>query len=161
METYQVGLAAIVMFLVLLVVALFSWKSKRDAQAALLEKPHFLEFSNTGVNALYVATVFASNPAKRVLAHGLTYRGRASVSVTNLGVGISRIGERSFLIPHADILGYGSSSRGLDKAVEKDGVTVIDWKLGREVLQTQFRFLSADGRQSFLDQVSETVGGRS
>ena len=72
-------------------------------------------------DCFYVATVFANNPLDRVWAHGLGPRGKAMIGQSISELVISRVGEKSFVIPFDSIehLGRGGQpltavSRNLD-----------------------------------------------
>lgn len=162
METYQVGIIATVVFSVWLFYAVYSWRRNRSRQEKFLPKPEIFSSPNADswIPAFYVATVFESEPLKRVLAHGLTYRGFAKVIFDSKGIGISRVGEIPLLIPMENIISVDSSSSALDKAVERDGITLINWKLGETNLQTQLRFQNLENRQTALDYLSKMGIGK-
>jgi hypothetical protein len=103
---------------------------------------------------MYVATTFADRPLDRVVAHGLAHRGVAFLSITETGVEISRTGEFSFLIPKSDLIQVGSTSAVIDRAVEKEGLVSIRWKLGSQALESHFRFVDAKLRSSSKSELS-------
>lgn len=160
METYHVGLIATALFFIWVAYAVTSWRSKRKEQEKYLPKPKPSMTSESAIPVLYIATVFQDEPQKRVLAHGLTYRGAATLSPSSAGVGINRVGEEGFQIPVEDIISVSSASAALDKAVENDGITMISWKLGDHVLQTQLRFQTQQHRKLALELLNGMVAGR-
>jgi hypothetical protein len=95
METYQVGLIALAIFVLLSFLVYRSWVSKMRKQDELIQAPQLLEFSPLGEKAQYVATVFAGRPLDRVVGHGFAHRGNASVLVSPNGVSIYRTGENA------------------------------------------------------------------
>ena len=158
METYHVGLISLAFFAALGLLALVAWRKRVNKQQALLEKPVEIQASSTGSRCMYVATTFADRPLDRVVAHGLAHRGVAFLSITETGVEISRTGEFSFLIPKSDLIQVGSTSAVIDRAVEKEGLVSIRWKLGSQALQSHFRFVDAKLRSSTTSELSSLVG---
>jgi hypothetical protein len=88
----------------------------------------------------------------------LAHRGSAFFLITESGIEVSRVGEMSFLIPKADLVEIGSASAVIDRAVEKDGLVSIKWRLGSQILETHFRFVDAKLRSSSLSELSTMVG---
>jgi hypothetical protein len=157
MQTYHVGLIALALFTVLGVLAYWSWVSKMRKQEKAIQVPEFIDDTGLAENAQYVATVFADRPLDRVVAHGLAYRGKATVLVAANGVSIYRTGERSFLIPSRELSSVTTGSAVIDRAVEKDGLISIRWRLGEIELETYLRFVSASERSSTLSELKDLV----
>ena len=160
METYQVGLIALGLFSLFAMIAIVTWRRRVAAQTLLLEKPLVIEGSLVGSNCFYVATTFSDRPLDRVIAHGLAHRGHANVSVSQSGLEVSRTGELSFIIPKADLLEVTTGSAVIDRAVEKEGLVVIKWRLGKVELQTHFRFVNSELRSEILEALRPLVGAR-
>ena len=158
-ELYQVGLAFIALLLGTIAWAIVSWRKKSKVQDLQLPKPDFTEYKSAGNNGLYVATTFANRPLDRVSAHGLGFAGKARVSVSAEGVQVSRTGERSFMIKRSSLIDLVRSSAVIDKAVEKDGLLSIVWKLGDSELESHFRFASSKARDEVALEVSELLVG--
>jgi hypothetical protein len=158
METYQVGLIALGLFSLFAVIALITWRRRMAAQALLLEVPVGIESSIAATNCFYVATTLSERPLERVIAHGLAHRGHARLAVTGSGVEVSRVGEFGFLIPTADLIEVLLASAVIDRAVEKEGLVVIKWRLGAVELQTHFRFVSSELRSEALEALRPLVG---
>ncbi len=158
METYQVGLIALGLFSLFAITALITWRSRMAAQALLLEVPVGIESSFAATNCFYVATTFSERPLERVITHGLAHRGHARLAVTGAGVEVSRVGEFGFLIPTADLIEVSLGSAVIDRAVEKEGLVVIKWRLGAVELQTHFRFVSSELRSEALEALKPLVG---
>jgi hypothetical protein len=157
LELYQVGLIAIAILLGFIALAAKGWKNREISQGIVLDKPHFTEFTDEGSIGSYVATTFADRPLDRVSAHGLGYPGKARVFVSNAGVQISRSGEKCFLISSSSILGISRTSAVIDRAVEKDGLLSLRWKLGESELESHLRFASAATRDLVAVHVSEIL----
>jgi hypothetical protein len=160
METYQVGLIALALFLLLALLALAAWRRRSAAQKLLLGSPVSIDSSNTGRSCFYVATTFADRPLERVIAHGLAHRGHARLTVTANELEVSRTGELSFLIPRADLLEVSLGSAVIDRAVEKEGLVVVKWLLGGVELQTHFRFVDSALRSATIQELRPLVGAR-
>ena len=158
METYQVGLIALGLFSLFAITALITWRRRMAVQALLLEVPVGIESSFAATNCFYVATTFSERPLERVIAHGLAHRGHARLAVTGSGVEVSRVGEFGFLIPAADVIEVSLGSAVIARAVEKEGLVVIKWRLGAVDLQTHFRFVSSELRSEALEALKPLVG---
>ena len=158
METYHVGLISLAFFAVLGLLAFISWRRRISKQEVLLPSPFEVPNSSVGFKCFYVATTFANRPLERVIAHGLAHRGVAYLLITDSGLEVSRTGETGFLVSRADLIQVGSVSAVIDRAVEKDGLVVIKWKLGSEELESHFRFVDANLRASSVSQLSALVG---
>jgi hypothetical protein len=157
MQTYHVGLIALAFFTLLGLFAFWAWVSRTRKQESQISKPLFVDSEPQGQIAFYVATTFAGRPLDRVLAHGLAHRGKAQVLVSNDGVSVYRIGERDFLIPTGALVSVSQTSAVIDKAVEKDGLVSIGWKLGAIDVETHLRFVGASERSIVLSQLKEMV----
>jgi hypothetical protein len=142
----------------LAIFALYSWRRRIFMQQMLIQKPVEVASLAVGLKCLYSATTFADRPLERVVAHGMAHRGWAFLLVTESGLEVSRIGELSFLIPKADLIKIGSVSAVIDRAVEKDGLVSIKWKLGSQDIESHFRFVDTKLRSSSLAQLSTLVG---
>ncbi len=107
----------------------------------------------SGVECMYVSTVYAESPLRRLLAHGMGPRGRATVSVTEEGISVCRIGERDYLIPKSTIRSVGKSSATIDRAVEPGGLVSVEWSHQGTDLITNLRFSDSDSRKVFEGKV--------
>jgi len=157
MQTYHVGLIALAIFALLGLFAFWSWVSTIRKQEEQIQEPILLTGEASGERTFYVATTYAGRPLDRVLAHGLAHRGKAQVEVSGAGVSIYRTGEKCFLIPAGHLLGFEQTSAVIDKAVEKDGLVSIHWKLGTTAVETHLRFIGAPARSNVLSKLKEMV----
>jgi hypothetical protein len=158
-ELYQVGLAFIAVLIGVIVWAGVSWRKKSIAQDQELATPEYTEFSNAGTNGFYVATTFAGRPLNRVSAHGLGFAGKTFLDVSDQGIRVSRVGERSFRIDSSALLDLARSSGVIDKVVEKDGLLSLRWMLGTTELETHFRFVNSQSRDEIAVKVSKLING--
>ena len=158
-ELYQVGLAFVAVFLGVIAWAGATWRKKSKAQGLELATPEYTEFKNAGTNGVYVATTFADRPLNRVAAHGLGFAGKAFVDVSDRGVRVHRIGERSFRIDSSALIDLRRTSGVIDKVVEKDGLLSLRWMLGVTELETHLRFANSQSRDEIAHKVSNLIVG--
>lgn len=148
-----VGLVAVVVLLVYL-----SNRSVRKAQEAVIPKPQQSLNTVHPHQGYYVSTVFADKALTRVWAHGLGGRGKAFLAITPEGISISRQGEAGFLIPVKDLTGVTRASATIDKAVERDGLLVVLWMLGKDELATHLRIVDLAKRKTIESLITEATG---
>lgn len=127
----MVNPTAVAVVLTLLGLALaamaWSWRRRGRAQRGLVlpALPADRGSSILTASGLLVATTFAGRPLDRVMADGLGFRARATLTVTDRGVLVERDGGAPFFAEG----GGGTASWALDKGVERDGLTVLTWSL--------------------------------
>jgi hypothetical protein len=160
LELYQVGLIAIAILIAFIWLAVRGWEKRVSSQSVALEKPYFTDFKDEGSIGSYVATTFADRPLDRVSAHGLGYPGKARVYVDKTGIQISRTGEKCFQIESSSLLGVSRTSTVIDKAVEKDGLLSLRWKLGESELESHLRFANASERDLVANDVAALLRSR-
>jgi hypothetical protein len=158
-ELYQVGLAFAAVLLGVIAWAGVTWRKKSKAQDLEIATPEYTEFSNVGTNGYYIATTYAGQPLHRVSAHGLGFAGKAFLDVSEQGVRVHRIGERSFKIDSSSLLDLARTSGVIDKVVEKDGLLSLRWKLGATELETHLRFANSQSRDKIALRVSRLIVG--
>jgi len=78
-------------------------------------------------SVMYVATTHTESPLERLNIPGLGFRAQASVSVFDDAIVVSPAGELPTEISPARFLGVRSTQVTIDRVVEKDGLTAIDW----------------------------------
>jgi hypothetical protein len=156
---YQVGLAFAAVLLGVIAWAGVTWRKRSKAQDLEIATPEYTEFSNVGTNGYYIATTYAGQPLHRVSAHGLGFAGKAFLDVSEQGVRVHRIGERSFRIDSSSLLDLARTSGVIDKVVEKDGLLSLRWKLGATELETHLRFANSQSRDEIALRVSKLIVG--
>lgn len=85
---------------------------------------------------LYLATTPAGRPLDRVVVRGLGFRARTTIEVVSEGL----VFMGDTFIPKIAISEIGSASWTIDRAVSKDGLSVVSWTLGDQHLDSYFRF---------------------
>jgi hypothetical protein len=158
-ELYQVGLAFAAVLLGVIAWAGVTWRKRSKAQDLEIATPEYTEFSNVGTNGYYIATTYAGQPLHRVSAHGLGFAGKAFLDVSEQGVRVHRIGERSFRIDSSSLLDLARTKGVIDKVVEKDGLLSLRWKLGATELETHLRFANSQSRDEIALRVSKLIVG--
>ena len=92
------------------------------------------------VDAVYVDTVLAEQPLERVVAHGLGQRARATVSLGDAGSWqLEREGAPDLTIPAAAVTEVLSGPGMAGKFIGGDGLLIIRWRLGDQLLDTGLR----------------------
>lgn len=94
------------------------------------------------VAGLFVGTTGADHWLDRVVAHQLSDRAAAELTVTADGVAVERSGPPALLVPWAD-LESADVETALGGKVVTTGMLVLTWRLGERRLRTAFR---ADAR---------------
>ena len=158
-ELYLVGLAFAAVLLGVIAWAGVTWRKRSKAQDLEIATPEYTEFSNVGTNGYYIATTYAGQPLHRVSAHGLGFAGKAFLDVSEQGVRVHRIGERSFRIDSSSLLDLARTTGVIDKVVEKDGLLSLRWKLGATELETHLRFANSQSRDEIALRVSKLIVG--
>lgn len=148
MSRELIGTALILMVLAISLNIYRKIRLRTAAQEAQFPQPLAAQAGEVIFSGFYVATVFVDKPLERVWAYGLGGRGKATVSVSKDGISIERVGEQGFLIPNVDLVGVGRAKATIDRAVERQGLIQIAWRLGGTELLSSFR-VTQNQEQSF------------
>ncbi len=161
---------AVTITLLVLVAALagmlVSWRlrGRRQRGLALPPAPAAEGAVRAEADGLYLATTFAGRPLDRVSVHGLGFRARAHVTVTDAGVRIDRDGAAPLDLPAASVTGAGTATWTIDRTVEPGGLTVLAWSLdaadGAVPVESSFR-IDPLPRAALVAAVEGLVGARS
>jgi hypothetical protein len=91
------------------------------------------------IPGVFVGTTFAGRWLDRVVAHGLSDRATAWLSVSTDGVHIDRDGAAEIFLPYEaiDAADLGDALAG--KVMGAGGLLVLTWRLGDSVLTSAFR----------------------
>lgn len=140
-------------------------RTRRDARdtTAIAGAPLSGEVLASFPRASYVSTTPEGEPLERVAVPGLRYKGFAEVIVRGDGVSVAVTGEAPVLIPRAQLRGTGTASGRVGKAVERDGLSLLQWQLagsgtqaGRPV-ESSFRFADPAEQQRFADAITAVL----
>jgi hypothetical protein len=119
------------------------WRSRQRRQGDLPPPPtppetrgdHLL----AAVPGLFVGTTFAGDWLDRVAVHDLGHRAAGWLHVTTSGVHVEREGLPDLSLPY-DVVEQATTGDALaGKVVGKDGLLLVDWRLGGRLLTSGFR----------------------
>lgn len=148
-------------FILLLLLAIRSWRHRVANQSASISEPlEALEFFGEPIasaKALYVATTYALNHLERIAAYGLGSRGKAQVFIFTEGILLVRNGERPLAIDKSSIQSISVGQTAIDKAVEKNGLIQIDWMQDSTALTTHLRLLDSADRGAVISSISSII----
>ncbi len=114
------------------------------------------------VQALHVASTYHDRPLDRVVVPGLAFRARALLTVSDGGVTLSAPGESGVAVAASAIVGIGAATWTIDRAVERDGLVLLAWRVGpadAPVIDTYLRLTDPAQRARLVDDVRRIVGG--
>lgn len=133
------------------------WRNRKRTQAAFPELPEVPELAEAkfAVQGQYVSTTKAGDWLDRIAVHGLGVRSGAQLAIFAEGVLIERAGGRSLFLARDRIDEVRTEGGMAGKFVEKDGLVVLTWRLGEELLDTGFRTRKAEERSPLLAALEE------
>lgn len=103
------------------------------------------------MTGIYVATTAAGRWQERIVAHGVGWRGPATLRRHPAGVVVDRGGARDLFIA-ADAIRDVTTARGMaGKVMGTDGLLVITWQHGDTEVDTGFR---GDDRGAYADWIA-------
>jgi len=137
----------------LLVLLIVGWRGRASHQRGFPALPTTPPLETAAeLPGKYVATTAAGDPYDRIAAGGLGFRGAATASVHDAGIFIRRRGERELWIPRDALIGVDRATWTIDRAVERDGLSLIRWRLGDRELDT---YLRLDAPRAFEAALAE------
>ncbi len=150
-------LVTVAVALALLALGVWAWR-RRMRRDSGLAAPVGEAPAGTPVRAvfpaLYVATTRHGEPLERLAVKGLAFRSRADVTVTDAGVAIDLTGQPRVFLAADRILDVAQSTVAIDRVVERDGLTRLDWRADDgTVVDSYFRPQDASAR-ALADAVS-------
>ena len=152
------------LLLVLLALMVLGWRARRNRQRAVaspLTVPESVgEVVFTGLGR-YVATTVAGDPLDRVAVRGLGFRGSVTLTVTTLGIIVALVGRDEFWIPASEIRDQRRATWTIDRVVETDGLQLIQWNLGGQIVDSYFRFDSPTALEHAVEQLVDQEGAAS
>lgn len=106
---------------------------------------------------MYVATVQGRDWLDRIAVHQLGIRTDAQMEIHSQGVAILRNGASNLFIPVGQITDVRLESGINGKFVEKEGLIVFSWMLGRQEVSTGFRTKTAAGKRPLYTALSGLI----
>jgi len=88
---------------------------------------------------LFVGTTFAGDWLDRVAVHGLAHRAAGFLRLDSDGVHVEREGLPELYLPYEDVERAELGDALAGKVIGKDGLLVLDWRLGEHLLTSGFR----------------------
>lgn len=110
------------------------WRARRRRQAgipSLAAPPADAGGVRRREHLFYVATTRADAPLDRIAVHGLGFRARAELTVTDTGIRLDIAGEEPAFIPASDLVGVGRATWTIDRAVSNAGLVFVRFRIGR------------------------------
>ncbi|MFC0581077.1 PH-like domain-containing protein [Micrococcoides hystricis] len=169
MEYVPAILITIGIIVVIIAAMLWGWRAQQRRHANTPIPPPVPAGTELGQAALavegqYVSTAFAHDLLTRVNAHSLGNKSLAVLEVYPGGLCYRRAGEDDLFIPASAIteVGYGSGQSG--KFVEKDGLIMVTWTLGKHegaeqthLVTTGFRVRYAEEKKPLRQALEELM----
>ncbi len=122
------GILAVLIVVALLIVAGWRRRVRRDSAAGGgYPAPAATGAPTASADCLYVATTKAGEPLERLALPGLSFRGKAAVTVTAEGVALAVTGEQPVFVPASALTGVGAATYAIDRVVERDGLLRLGW----------------------------------
>jgi len=136
------AMSVVVIIVPAAVLMLWGWRRRvrrqQQAIAPLAPVPGGLA-QGAARHAKYVATTTGGDRYDRIAAHGLAFRGSATVSAGADGVLVERDGEADIWIAAERIVGIDRATWAIDRVVEGDGLHLVRWRHGDRELDTYLR----------------------
>lgn len=133
------------------------WRNRKRGQADFPGLPVLpaLTEAQFGVAGQYVSTTRAGDWLDRIAVHGLGVRSAARLEIHPEGVVIERSGGSTLFLARETITEVRTEGGMAGKFVEKDGLVVLTWRLGEELLDSGFRTRKAEDRTPLLAALEE------
>jgi len=116
-------------------------KKRQQGYAHLVEAPAELGETFGSFEGLYLATTPADAPLERLVVNGLGFRERTILQFTEAGI----VFMDDTYLPTSSITGIGRASWTIDRGVEPNGLSVVNWILGDDHVDSYFRLDDPEG----------------
>jgi hypothetical protein len=103
---------------------------------------------------LFVGTTFSDDWLDRVAVHDLAHRAAGWIRLDTTGVSIEREGLPDLFLPYADLERASLGDALAGKVIGKDGMVLLDWRLGGHVLTSGFRADDSRAHPRLVDAVN-------
>lgn len=170
-EFWPTAIIAVVVVVIFLAMWL-GWRrrARRDSGIAVLGSLASPGEPLVRVSALHVGSTHHDRPLDRVVIPGLAFRANATVVVSTGGITIDARGEGSVAIPAGAVIGAGTATWTIDKAVEHDGLVLLVWRTGdgnaeadarAPVVDTYLRLADPAAQNRLLASIRSLTAGQS
>ena len=156
MNGWLITLTIVAVCALVVALMLLGWRHRVRAQSGLAAAPELPAGLGEPVFALddvhYVATTSADDALDRIAVEPLGYRGRAAVEVHGPGLAVGIAAARPFFVPRERIIEIARAQGTIDRAVERDGLIAVRWRLDEEhLVDTFFRVVDPAQRRALHD----------
>jgi hypothetical protein len=103
--------------------------------------------------ALYVATTAHEKPLERLAIAGLGFRAQGGIAVHRRGLVLEVAGSEDVWVPASAVIGARPAQVVIDKAVEKDGLLALSWRLGEQIVDSYFRVTEPEKIRALYDAI--------
>lgn len=114
----------------------FGWRGRSKRDSNILTSPTAPQGERIARfdQLMYVSSTPSAEPLTRLAIPGLRYRGRATLEIRTDGIAVTVVGERPVYLAATDVTGVSFASIRIGKAVENDGLILVNWvSSGREI----------------------------
>ena len=160
MDKILPGLAMLAVAGLVFVLIAVGWRNRLRRQSDVEQLPQVPAAPGEPIAAAegqYVATTTAGDWLDRIAVHGLGIRTNSTLEVYPHGVLYGRSGAPALYIPAASLTGVRQDSGMAGKFVEKDGLLVLAWTLGKHELDTGFRTRRAADKDVLYQALQELI----
>ncbi len=88
---------------------------------------------------LFVGTTFADDWLDRVAVHDLAHRAAGWLRLSSDGITVEREGLPDLYVPYEVVEGVSLGDALAGKVIGRDGMVLVDWRLGGRLLTSGFR----------------------
>lgn len=164
MPEWASTLIVAVVLLLLLLGGWAAWRSRTRRDAGLVPS-HAVPAQPGAVivtaRALYVATTKHGEPLERLAIRGLGFRAQGALAVHDSGVLLSLDGSEDVWIPASDLIDAEPATVVIDKAVERDGLLAVSWRIGAVPVSSYFRVFEPEKSGAIYDAIDSIAPSES
>ncbi len=111
------------------------------------------------VQGRYLASTAAGAWLTRIVAHNLGAPARCELAIGRDGIAVYRDGAEPVFISRADVVDVRADRAIAGRAIEKDGIAVITWRLGDVFIDSGFRADSGEGHSELIKMMVKQESG--
>lgn len=160
MNQEQAGLLMVALAVLALSGAAWGWRRRKASYRGWAQFFTWFTPSADVTNAqecLYVGTSEAGLPLQRVAVGPLSYRAKATLGLSDMGLVLAIRGSDPLLIPFDSSVLAGRATWTIDRGVEPDGLLMIQWSLGPHRVESYFRMVDSNLEQ-IVSMINEAAG---